>query len=97
MAQSDDFESSLDSLPIRLEAALGPFLKGLHRRFGRDQDRLHLYHNDLYREAMRRARALPEDDPRLHREEQRAAAIGIIQAAAEIIISDSTGVAIASQ
>lgn len=65
------------ALPIRLEAALGPFLKGLHRRFGRDQDRLHLYHNDLYREAMRRARALPEGDPRLHREEQRAAAIGI--------------------
>ena len=65
------------ALPTRLETALGPFVKGLHRRFGRDQDRLYLYHNDLYREAMRRAHALPDDDPRLHREEQRAAAIGI--------------------
>ncbi len=65
------------ALPTRLEAALGPFVKGLRRRLGRDQDRLHLYHNDLHLEAMRRARALPEGDPRRRREEQRAAAIGL--------------------
>jgi hypothetical protein len=64
------------ALPPRLEVALGPFVKGLRRRLGRDQDRLHLYHNDLHREAMRRALALPEGDPRRRREEQRAEAIG---------------------
>lgn len=63
------------ALPPRLQAALGPFVKGLHRRLGRDQDRLHHYHNDLHREAMTRARALPADDKRRQREEQRAAAI----------------------
>ena len=47
------------ALPSRLDVVLGPFIKGLRRRLGRDQDRLHLYHNDLHREAMRRARALP--------------------------------------
>ena len=62
-------------LPSRLDVVLGPFIKGLRRRLGRDQDRLHLYHNDLHREAMRRARALPQDDPRRRREEQRAEAI----------------------
>ncbi len=64
------------ALPPRLEAALAPFVKGLRRRLGRDQDRLHRYHNDLYREAMGRALAFPADDPRRQREEQRAAAIG---------------------
>lgn len=64
------------ALPPRLETALSPFVKGLRRRLGRDQDRLHLYHNGLHREAMRRVLALPEDDPRRLREEQRAAAIG---------------------
>jgi hypothetical protein len=62
-------------LPSRLDVVLGPFIKGLRRRLGRDQDRLHLYHNDLHREAMRRASVLPEDDPRRRREEQRAEAI----------------------
>jgi len=62
-------------LPSRLDVVLGPFIKGLRRRLGRDQDRLHLYHNDLHREAMRRIRALAQDDPRRRREEQRAEAI----------------------
>jgi hypothetical protein len=62
-------------LPSRLDVVRGPFIKGLRRRLGRDQDRLHLYHNDLHREAMRRASVLPEDDPRRRREEQRAEAI----------------------
>ena len=64
------------ALPPRLDTALDPFVKGLRRRLGRDQDRLHLYHNDLRREAMLRALALPESDPRRHREEQRSEAIG---------------------
>jgi hypothetical protein len=63
------------ALPPRMEVALDPFVKGLRRRLGRDQDRLHAYHDDLYREAMKRALALPRDDPKLRREEQRAEAI----------------------
>jgi hypothetical protein len=65
------------ALPPRLDVMLGPFVKGLRRRLSRDQDRLHLYHNDLHREAMRRAAALPEDDPRRRREAQRAEAIAV--------------------
>jgi hypothetical protein len=64
------------ALPLRLEAALGPFVMGMRRRLGRDQDRLHHYHNDLHRDAMGRALALPEDDPKRRREELRAEAIG---------------------
>jgi len=64
------------ALPTRIESALAPFVKGLRRRFTRDADRLHAYHNDLHREAMRRALALPGDDARRRREEQRAEAIG---------------------
>ncbi len=64
------------ALPPRVETALAPFVKGLRRRLGRDQDRLHAYHNDLHREAVRRALALAEGDPRRRREEQRAEAIG---------------------
>ena len=64
------------ALPPRVETALAPFVKGLRRRLARDGERLHAYHNDLHREAMRRALSLPEDDPRRRREEQRAAAIG---------------------
>ena len=64
------------ALPLRLEAALNPFVTGMRRRLGRDQDRLHLYHNDLHRDAMRRALALPDGDPRRQREELRAEAIG---------------------
>ena len=64
------------ALPPRVETALAPFVKGLRRRLGRDQDRLHGYHNDLHREAVLRALALAEGDPRRRREEQRAEAIG---------------------
>ncbi len=64
------------ALPPRVETALAPFVKGLRRRLGRDQDRLHAYHNDLHREAVRRSLALAEGDPRRRREEQRAEAIG---------------------
>jgi hypothetical protein len=60
----------------RVETVLDPFMTGLHRRLGRDQARLHLYHNDLHREATRRALALPEADLKRRREEQRAEAIG---------------------
>lgn len=63
------------ALPPRLDTALAPFVKGLRRRLGRDQDRLHAYHNDLHREATRRALALPADDPRRPREVLRAEAI----------------------
>jgi hypothetical protein len=63
------------ALPPRVEVALNPFVKGLRRRLGRDQDRLYLYHNDLCREATKRAVGLSEDDPRRRREEQRAEAI----------------------
>ncbi|MGH7104523.1 MAG: hypothetical protein ACREFJ_19260 [Acetobacteraceae bacterium] len=65
-----------DALPFRLDAALAPFVKGLLRRLSRDQDRLHAYHDDLHREAMRRLSGLPEGDPLGRREEQRVAAIG---------------------
>ncbi len=64
------------ALPPRVGTALAPFVKGLRRRLGRDQDRLHAYHNDLHREAVLRALALAEGDPRRRREEQRAEAIG---------------------
>jgi hypothetical protein len=63
------------ALPPRLDAALAPFVTGLRRRLGRDQDRLHAYHNDLHREAMRRAAALPHDDAGRRREDQRITAI----------------------
>ncbi len=63
------------ALPPRVETALDPFIKGLRRRLGRDQDRLHRYHNDLHHEAKRRALPLAEDDPKRGREDQRAEAI----------------------
>ncbi len=63
------------ALPPRVETVLDPFVKGLRRRLTRDQERLHQYHNGLHREAMVRALALPESDPKRLREEQRAEAI----------------------
>jgi hypothetical protein len=64
------------ALPSRLNTALAPFVRGLHRRIGRDQDRLHAYHEELHREAMRRLSAMHEDDPGRSREQQRISAIG---------------------
>jgi len=64
------------ALPPRVETALAPFVKGLRRRLARDGNRLHDYHNDLHREAMRRILTSPEGDPRRRREEQRTEAIG---------------------
>jgi len=63
------------ALPVRLNVALDPFVKGLRRRLSRDQDRLHRYHNDLHHEAMHRALGSPAGDPKRTREEQRAEAI----------------------
>ena len=37
----------------RLDTALAPFVKGLRRRLGRDQERLYSFHNDLHREERR--------------------------------------------
>jgi hypothetical protein len=62
------------ALPPRLDAALAPFVTGLRRRLGRDQDRLHAFHNDLHREAIR-AVALPDDEARRRRAGQQSAAI----------------------
>ncbi|HEY3848650.1 MAG TPA: hypothetical protein VGL95_16210 [Acetobacteraceae bacterium] len=59
----------------RLAVALAPFERGLRRRLARDQDRLHAYHNDLHREAMRRAASATEGDPAHQREQLRIAAI----------------------
>lgn len=63
------------AVPPRLEAELAPFLRGLHRRLARDQDRLFAYHNELRRDALRRAEGLAAGDPARERAEQRAAAI----------------------
>jgi hypothetical protein len=64
------------AVPPRLAAALAPFERGLRRRLARDQDRLHAYHNDLHREAMRRAAGGAESEPAHQREQLRIAAIG---------------------
>ncbi len=64
------------AVPSRLSVALAPFERGLRRRLARDQDRLHAYHNDLYREAMRRAAGAAESDPVYQREQLRISAIG---------------------
>ena len=69
-------ELTARGLPPRLSAALMPFVKGLRRRFERDRERLHVYHNDLYRDAMRRSAGLVDDDPARRRDELRAEAIG---------------------
>jgi len=63
------------ALYSRLDTALAPFVKGLHRRLARDQERLYSYHNDLYREATRRLALLAEGDAARQREEKRRAAI----------------------
>ena len=63
------------ALSPRLDAALAPFVKGLHRRLGRDQERLYSYHNDLHRESALRLSALGKDDAGRQREEKRNEAI----------------------
>jgi hypothetical protein len=63
------------ALPWRVEAALAPFVAGLRRRLARDLDRLHTYHNDLHREAARRAAQLAPGDASRQREGLRIAAI----------------------
>ena len=63
------------ALPHRLDAALEPFRRGLRRRLERDADRLHAYHNDLFRESMRRCAGLAEKDAGFAREQLRIAAI----------------------
>jgi hypothetical protein len=59
----------------RLDTALTPFVKGLRRRLDRDQERLYSYHNDLYRESIRRLSLLAEGDSSRQREEKRLEAI----------------------
>jgi hypothetical protein len=59
----------------RLEMALAPFVKGLRRRLGRDQERLYSFHNDLHREATRRLSQLAEGDAGRQREQKRSEAI----------------------
>jgi hypothetical protein len=63
------------ALSPRLDTALAPFVKGLHRRLGRDQERLYSYHNDLHREAALRLSGLTADDAGRRREEKRSEAI----------------------
>jgi hypothetical protein len=63
------------ALPSRLDTVLEPFRRGLRRRLERDADRLHNYHNDLYREAMRRSVGLAPTDADFAREQLRVAAI----------------------
>jgi hypothetical protein len=59
----------------RLDTALAPFVKGLRRRLGRDQERLYSFHNDLHREAMQRLSQLAEGDAGRQREQKRSEAI----------------------
>jgi hypothetical protein len=63
------------ALPLRVEAALAPFVAGLRRRLDRDLDRLHAYHNDLHQEASRRAAQLAAGGAGRQREAMRVAAI----------------------
>jgi hypothetical protein len=62
-------------VPARLEHQLAPFVRSLRRRQMRDEERLHSYHNDLHRDALRRLAALPESHAGRPREQQRAEAI----------------------
>jgi hypothetical protein len=64
------------ALPWRAESQLAPFVTGLQRRLARDLDRLHAYHNDLHREALRRSTQADAADIVVQREALRIAAIG---------------------
>jgi hypothetical protein len=59
----------------RLDTALAPFVKGLRRRLGRDQERLYSFHYDLHREATQRLSQLVEGDAGRQREQKRSEAI----------------------
>ncbi len=63
------------ALRPRLDTVLEPFVKVLHRRLERDQERLYAYHNDLHREASRRLLQLAAGEAGRQREEQRIEAI----------------------
>jgi len=63
------------ALRPRLERQLAPFVGSLRRRLGRDQERLHSYHDDLHREAQARLAGLPEGADGRKRELQRIEAI----------------------
>jgi hypothetical protein len=63
------------ALPWRVEAELAPFVTGLRRRLARDLDRLHAYHNDLHREALRRSIQAGGGEAAARRETMRVAAI----------------------
>jgi hypothetical protein len=64
------------ALPWRVEAQLAPFVAGLQRRLSRDLDRLHAYHNDLHREALRRSAQAGGAEAVAQRETMRVEAIG---------------------
>lgn len=63
------------ALPWQVAATLDPFVKALHRRLARDQDRLHAYYNDLHREAWLRAAPAGSDEQVAQRAADRAAEI----------------------
>jgi hypothetical protein len=68
-------ERMRSALPWRVEAQLAPFVAGLRRRFSRDLDRLHAYHNDLHREALRRSTKVGGGEAAAQRETLRVEAI----------------------
>jgi hypothetical protein len=63
------------ALPWRVEAQLAPFIAGLRRRLSRDLDRLHAYHNDLHREALRRSAQAGGGEAAAQRETLRVEAV----------------------
>src|SRR6185312_8592832 len=63
------------ALRPRLERQLAPFIQSLHRRLGRDRERVFGYYNDLYRDAMRRMAEHATGDEARRREQYRADAV----------------------
>ncbi|MBW4025483.1 MAG: hypothetical protein HIU92_20535 [Proteobacteria bacterium] len=63
------------ALPWQVEAQLAPFVTGLRRRLARDLDRLHGYHNDLHREALKRSAQAGGGEAAAQRETLRVEAI----------------------
>lgn len=60
------------ALRPRLETQIEAFAASLQRRSARDQARLYDYYNQLFQEAARRIAAMPGDDDKRGREQQRA-------------------------